>query len=148
AQASPAPAWLARGSLESVTRLRDRLMNFTTHGDGDIESELAEAVELGQSAATLERKIDPYVGRTGPLRRAYRSPVDGELAEYGVYVPPDYKRGAGRRYPLVVALHGLNGKPMAMIRWFFGADDPKKDQDWEDRHMGTLPPLDAFVVTP
>ncbi|MEO6417782.1 MAG: prolyl oligopeptidase family serine peptidase, partial [Polyangiaceae bacterium] len=147
-QASPAPAWLAHGSLESVTRLRDRLVNLTTHGDGDIESEILEAAELNQAAASLEKKTDPYLGKTGPLRRAYRSPADGELAEYGLYVPPEYKRGAGVKYPLIVALHGLNGKPMAMLRWFFGADDPKKDQDWEDRHLGVLPPLEAFVVTP
>lgn len=142
------PRSLARGSIESVTHLRERLVNFTTHGDGDIESQLADAQELSDAATALEKKLDPYANRTGPIRRAYRSPVDGELAEYGVYLPPEYRRGAGRTYPLVVALHGLNGHPMAMLRWFFGADDPKKDQDWEDRHVGLLPPLDAIVVTP
>jgi len=35
-----------------------------------------------------------------------------------------------------------------MMRWLFGGDDPKREQGWEDRHVGALPPIDAIVVTP
>src|SRR6185312_13821520 len=56
--------------------------------------------------------------------------------------------------PLVVVLHGLNGRPMQMLRYFFGGDRKDKDAEWEDRHWDVegdeeeLPPLDAFVVSP
>jgi predicted esterase len=140
------PSWLADGTLESVRHLRDRLASLVDHGDGDGEAQRAEARELDDATRALDRHVDPYEKRTGPMRRAYRSPVDGALAEFGLYVPPGYK--SNRSYPLVVALHGLNGRPMAMLRWFFGGDDPDKDQDWEDRHLGDLLPLDAIVVTP
>jgi poly(3-hydroxybutyrate) depolymerase len=146
---TPAAApWLHPGSLESVRHVYDRLVSFGSHSDGDLEGQLDEAKELDQLARSLERGEDPYASRTGPMRRAYASPIDGELAEYGLYVPPSYRPGTKRRWPLVVGLHGLNGRPMAMIRYLFGFDDPKKENEWEDRHLGVLPPLDAFVVTP
>jgi poly(3-hydroxybutyrate) depolymerase len=136
------------GSFESVRHEYDRVVSFGSHADTDLEGQLDEAKELDSLARALERKTDPYKDRTGPMRRAYLSPIDGELAEFGLYVPPSYRAESERRYPLVVGLHGLNGRPMAMIRYLFGFDDPKKENDWEDRHLGELPPLDAFVVTP
>jgi poly(3-hydroxybutyrate) depolymerase len=147
--ATPASApWLRPGSLESVRHIYDRVVSLGSHSDTDLEGQLDEAKELDQLARALEQGTDPYASRTGPMRRAYASPIDGELAEYGLYVPPSYKPGTKRRWPLVVGLHGLNGRPVAMIRYLFGFDDPKKENEWEDRHLGVLPPLDAFVVTP
>jgi poly(3-hydroxybutyrate) depolymerase len=144
-----APSWLLRGTVESVTHLRDRLATFASKGDGDVEAQRDEVRELEAAATALEKQVDPYAARTGPQRRAYRSPLDGRLAEYGLYVPPSYKPGTKRSYPLIVALHGLNGKPMAMLRYVFGGDDPKREHDWEDRHWSNaLPPLEAFVITP
>ena len=37
---------------------------------------------------------------------------------------------------------------MAMVRYLFGNDDPDRENEWEDRHVGPLAPLEAFVVTP
>jgi poly(3-hydroxybutyrate) depolymerase len=146
---TPAGApWLAPGSLDSVRHIYDRVVAWGSHSDSDLEGQLDEAKELDQLAAALERGTDPYAARTGPMRRAYVSPLDGELAEFGLYVPPSYRPGTKRSWPLVVGLHGLNGRPMAMVRYLFGFDDPKKENDWEDRHVGPLPPLDAFVITP
>jgi predicted esterase len=146
--ASP-PAWLARGSLESVLHLAERMTTFVAHGDVDLDAEKEEAKEIDQAAAAIEKQIDPYASRTGPVRRAYRSPVDDRLAEYGVYVPAGWKPGTTRRWPAVVMLHGLNGRPMSSLRHFFGGDDPKKEGYWEDRHaLSPWPPLDAFVITP
>jgi predicted esterase len=99
-------------------------------------------------AQNLERGADPFEGRTGPMRRALRSTIDGDYSELGVYVPPWYRPTATRKYPLVVGLHGLNGFSMGVMRWLFGGDDPKRDQGWEDRHVGTLQNADAFVITP
>jgi poly(3-hydroxybutyrate) depolymerase len=146
---TPADApWLRPGSLDSVRHVYDRVVSFGSHSDGDLEGQLDEAKELADLAASLEKRVDPYATRTGPMRRAYRSPVDDQLAEFGLYVPASYRPGSKRRWPLVVGLHGLNGRPVAMVRYLFGFDDPKKENEWEDRHMVPLPPLDAFVVTP
>jgi len=81
------------------------------------------------------------------MRRAYRSPADGQLSEFGFYAPPNME--PGHKYPLIIALHGMNGYAMSMLRWLFGYDDPGRDQAWEERHMpAELPRLPAFVVSP
>ena len=141
-------SWLAPGSLDSVKHLARRLGRLVARGDADTEAQTEEAKELDRLAAALEKKTDPYAARSGPMRRAIRSPIDGEPSEVGVYVPLSYRAGSARKYPLIVGLHGLNGYPMAMMRWLFGFDDPKREQPWEDRHLGPLPPIDAFVITP
>jgi len=142
------PPWLLAGSRDSVASLRDRLASLASHADADLEAEEAEALELDTLAAALEKSVDPYARRTGPMRRALVAPFDDRPAPFGLYVPASYRPGSARRYPLIVGLHGLNGRPMAMIRYLFGDDDPKKENEWEDRHVGPLPPLEAFVVTP
>jgi len=145
----PAEAtFLGEGSLDSVKYLTRRLGGLLSRGDGDAEAQADEARELDRMAANLERNVDPFEGRTGPMRRALRSPIDGDYSEVGVYVPPWYRPNATRKYPLVVGLHGLNGFSMGVMRWLFGGDDPKRDQAWEDRHVGTLPNADTFVITP
>ncbi len=169
-----APAF-REGTIDSVQNLRERLARLVDHGDADADAQRLEARELDDAASSLDRGVEPYERRTGPIRRAYRSPVDDGLHEFGLYVPPSYARAGPatkRRWPLIVALHGLNGRPMAMLRWFFGGDAKGKEQDWEDRHWAPdtespkpgrkaraatppdpagnepLPTLDAFVVTP
>jgi predicted esterase len=152
--ATSPPVWLPSDSLDSVLYLRDRLVGLVSHGDGDHEAQAAEARELDAALDLLDKQKDPYKFRTGLMRRAIRSPVDGRLDEVGLFVPPGYRslsfaRGKRRAWPLIVVLHGLNGRPMAMIRYLFGGDDPKKENDWEDRHpLDPMPPLDAFVVAP
>ncbi len=136
------------GSLDSVRYLIRRLRELLSRGDADVEAQADEARELDRLADAIERGIDPYEGRTGPMRRALRSPIDGDFSEMGLYVPPSYKPGSARRFPLVVGLHGLNGFSMGVLRWLFGGDDPNRDQRWEERHIGTLPPSEAFVITP
>lgn len=149
------PPWLQSGSYESVEHLRRRLVHLSSRADADLEAQAKEARELDAAAARIEAQRDPFEGRTGPMRRAYRSPVDGQPQPYALYVPESFRAAAGgtgsaprRTWPLIVALHGLNGKPMAMLRHFFGGDDPKRDQEWEDRHVEDLPSLDAFVLAP
>jgi len=144
-----AGAWALPGSLESLQHLRDRVARYASHNDGDLEAQLAEAHELDAMLDSVDKQKDPYETRTGLQRRAYRSPFDGELDELGLYVPPWYRPGTKRSWPLIVVLHGLNGRAVAMVRYFFGGDDPKKENDWEDRHpMDPMPSLDAFVVAP
>jgi len=132
---------------DSVEHLRDRLAAFVNKGDGDIEALTDDARELDELAATLEDKRDPWAGVTGAMRRAYRSPLDGKLDEFALYVPPGIE--PGRKLPLIVALHGMNGRPLEMIMWLFGHDDPAHDGNWEDRHpRRDLEHLNAIVVAP
>ena len=146
AQALP----LSEGALDSVEHQRERLVDFVARGDGDLTAQDEDARELNALSESLEAQRDPYVGRSwrkGAMRRAYRSPVDGQLAEFAVYVPPDFD--PNRTYPLIVALHGMNGRPLEMIMWLFGFDDPDRDGNWEDRHpRHDLPTLEAIVVAP
>lgn len=157
-------SWLAAASLDSVEFLRDRLVQFVAKGDGDVTAQLGDARELDELSAALEQGRDPYVQppaedgresatsggapwRIGPMRRAYRSPIDGQFSEFAVYVPPDFT--PKRTYPLIVALHGMNGHPMQMLMWLFGHDDPDHDGNWEDRHpRRDLETLEAIVVAP
>jgi predicted esterase len=139
---------LTEGVLESLEHGALRLRAFVSRGDADVASQVSDAKDLDALVGELERGTDPYRTRTGPMRRALVSPLDGALEEFGMYVPPSYRPDRPGRYPLIVVLHGLNGKPLAMLRWFFGGDDPQRDQDWEDRHWGAFDPLEAFVVAP
>jgi poly(3-hydroxybutyrate) depolymerase len=152
-------SWLTSGSLETLQHLRARLSAFVDHGDTDVSAQLADARELDNLASRLDEGLDPYVPpaadsdggprewRTGVMRRAYRSPVDGQLSEFALYVPPDFD--PRRRYPLVVALHGMNGHPMQMLMWVFGHDDPDHDGAWEDRHpLRDLEHVAAIVAAP
>ena len=140
--------WLAAGSLDSARHLGRRLARFVARGDQDTEAQAEEAKEVDRIAADLERGVDPYASRTGAMRRALITPFDAAPTEYGLYVPPGFKPGGSRRYPLVVGLHGMNSAPMSMMRALFGQDDEHKEAAWKDRHPVPLPPVDAFVITP
>ena len=138
---------LAKKGDESVEHLRDRLAAFVARGDADLEAQLDDARDLDEVTAALDQGQDPWAGKTGPMRRAYRSPADGKPSEFALYVPPDFD--PTRRYPLIVALHGMNGHPMQMLMWLFGHDDPMRDGNWEDRHpRRDLERLEAIVVAP
>jgi hypothetical protein len=138
---------LATAPDETVQYLRDRLASFVSKGDGDVDAQQDDARELDALASVLDEHRDPWTGRTGPMRRAYLSPLDGKLTEFAMYLPPGFD--PARRYPLVVALHGMNGHPMQMLMWLFGHDEPTRDGNWEDRHpRRELEPLEAIVVAP
>jgi hypothetical protein len=146
------PGSLADVSAQTIDFLRQRLLGFADKGDGDVDAQLADARELEDLATALDNGKDPYdpslpSPRTGPMRRAYLSPADGHFSEFAVYVPPHFDKR--RSYPLIAALHGMNGHPMQMLMWLFGHDDPARDGLWEDRHpRHDLEYLDAIVVAP
>lgn len=132
----------------STEHLVARMKHFLAKGDTDLEAQTEEARELDRIGAALEKKADPWEGKSGIQRRAIVSPFDGELTDFGLYVPPSYKPGTSRKYPLVVTLHGLNSLPLSMMRAVFGFDEEKKESAWKDRHWVQPPPFDAFVITP
>lgn len=128
--------------------LRDaRLRRYLEAGDTDVVALGTEADELDELAKALAAGTP--LDKRGAYRHALVSRTDGRLSEMGLYVPPSYGRGEPRKHALVVALHGMNGQPMEMVRWFFGKDDGGHDGYWEDRHMPpSLDPIDAFVLAP
>jgi predicted esterase len=150
--------FMREGSRVSVEHGVARLAGALSSADRDDVALDGEAQELDALAAAMEAGRDPYDARPGATRRAWLSPLDGAPSEVGVYVPASYTRAlaagtaSDRKWPLVVTLHGLNGKPMAMLRWLFGGDDPKRPGPWEERHFmryfPTAPALDAFVISP
>jgi len=66
--------------------------------------------ELTEAAAivdALDAGRDPFVGKRGDFRRAYRSKADGTLQPYRIFIPERYD--GTRAALLVVALHGAGG---------------------------------------
>ncbi|MGD1000471.1 MAG: prolyl oligopeptidase family serine peptidase [Candidatus Brocadiia bacterium] len=62
---------------------------------------------LAQGEETMRRLKagqDPYAGRVGDLRRAYRSAASGELRIYRVEVPSGYEKAD--KVPFILMLHG------------------------------------------
>lgn len=135
-------------TVATIEHLVARVRFYAEKGDGDVRAQLDEAAWLAEWADHVLAGRDPVKLVRGAKRIAYRSPLDGKPSSFGVYVPPKLDEKGERAYPLVVGLHGLNGKPMNMMRWFFGRDDDAHDGEWEDRHPGDFPDVDAIVVTP
>jgi predicted esterase len=92
-------------STPMATRLRGPSLNPGSRTGGfDVMRDLAFADEL--SVALLAKK-DPLPTRTGDLRLAYRSGVDGTLQSFRAFIPAGFD--PSRKYPLVIALHGSTG---------------------------------------
>jgi predicted esterase len=66
----------------------------------------------------LEAGRDPFAGKRGDLRKAYRSEVDNTLQPYRLFVPDSYT--AAKAWPLVVALHGMGGDENSMFDGYAG----------------------------
>jgi len=65
---------------------------------------------VAQNTETMRRVRsgkDPYAGRTGEFRRAFRSAATGDIIPYRVLVPTSYE--SGRLVPFILMLHGAGG---------------------------------------
>ena len=136
----------SRVVLSSLELSRTRLGDFLSSGDTDLSATVQEATRSEAFARSLIDGKDPLFEIQGAHRLAYRSPLDGNNRPFGVYVPSSLTQG--KTYPLVVALHGLNGLPMQMIHVFFGKERSGVRAPSEDRRFPSLPALPAFVVAP
>jgi len=67
----------------------------------DMQRALAQARE---TMRRLNAGEDPYAGRVGDLRRAWRSAASGELRIYRVEVPSGYEKA--EKVPFILMLHG------------------------------------------
>jgi poly(3-hydroxybutyrate) depolymerase len=140
------PPWLPLPSLTSVRGVAERLASLVSDGDPDASHLAAEARSLESLLDALEHRRDPYATLRGPLRRAYRSEIDGTLQGYSVYVPPGYR--GDRPFPLIVALHGLGGTAHRMLPVLFGLYDEDESRTHADRHLPPLPDAGALIVAP
>ncbi|MEZ4392626.1 MAG: alpha/beta hydrolase-fold protein [Polyangiales bacterium] len=140
------PATLPLGSLWSIERAAERLGELVSTRDRDAAFVDAEARDLTELLDALREGRDPYRGRQGALRRAYRSPLDGSLQEYSVYVPPSYR--GDRPFPVVVGLHGLHGSAHRMLPILLGLYDESESRSHADRHLPPLPDTAAILVAP
>jgi predicted esterase len=73
-------------------------------------NEILDALEAGR---------DPFAGRRGDFRKAYRSAVDSTLQPYRLLIPAGHD--PGKPVPLVVALHGMGGDENSMFDSYGGA---------------------------
>jgi predicted esterase len=96
-----AGTWTAQYAVELFRRADESLID-PSHFDFSRELDWGDQV-----TDALEAKRDPFAGRVGDIRRAYRSNVDRTLQPYRLYVPTAYS--AAQNYPLIVALHGMGG---------------------------------------
>jgi poly(3-hydroxybutyrate) depolymerase len=84
--------------------------------------------------AELERGPELFAGH-GVIQVARRSDLDGQPQRVLVQLPPSYRPGIERRYPLVLLLHGYDGNPRSVMRAFLDND-------------GRSSAVDGFVVAP
>ena len=61
----------------------------------------------------VDRGRDPFGGKRGDFRKAYRSAVDNTLQPYRIFIPASYD--GSKATPLVVALHGMGGDENSMF---------------------------------
>ena len=137
-----------RGDKDSLLWHIDELLKNVADGDPDISwiSKQTEAAE--EILMALGKHQDPYASRSGIVRRAYRSPLDGHFSPYVLYVPGAYKPG-GKPLPLVVAAHGLGNRPEIALRVVVGeAPESGFNGTLEARHIPGLPDLGTFIVAP
>ena len=84
--------------MRNVNRGRLELRTF------DPERDFATSESVARASAS---GTDPFAGRTGDLKRHYTLEPAGEILPYRMYVPTTY--AGTKRFPLIVALHGLGG---------------------------------------
>ena len=70
----------------------------------DVDKDFANADAV---VAAVHAGRDPFVGRTGDIKRHYALPAADEIMPYHLLVPSSYT--ASKAAPLIIALHGLGG---------------------------------------
>lgn len=99
--------------LRVISRNRIALSSFNALRD------FAAAESL---LAAVNRRKDPWAGRTGDLKRHYTLRSAGEVMPYRMYVPTSYT--PGKALPLIIALHGLGSTEDSFFE-FYGRKLPE-----------------------
>jgi dienelactone hydrolase len=119
-----------------VDMVEDRLGGKLTAASGNpwqkIHAPLMEYEELMLERQGQTGRIRPY----GFVRLAYRDDVDGSPQFCRAYLPPGYE--PGRKWPLVMQLHGYNPANPVYVRWW-GASERHPGIDTEfSSHQGVI----------
>jgi poly(3-hydroxybutyrate) depolymerase len=107
---------------------------------------VAEVKRLEQDLALAAAGETPHL-KPGLHRLAYRSPLDSRLHSFAVFVPKGYTK-AGRRYPLVVMLHGMRSNAMRATGRLFGLDDAQLRDSQLTCDRPAVGGQDVLVVAP
>jgi poly(3-hydroxybutyrate) depolymerase len=137
---------LPAGSIWSVERSAERLEALVAEGDPDAAYLASEATLLNTLLDAVAEGRDPYADRRGALRRAYRSPLDGTLQEYSVFVPPSYR--ATRATPSITVLHGLGGTAHRMLAILSGFFDDDETRTHADRYLPPIEDKGVIYIAP
>ncbi|MCA9561938.1 MAG: prolyl oligopeptidase family serine peptidase [Myxococcales bacterium] len=118
------PEWLGQGSLDSLEFEVARMTGLLEGGEPPSDWLDHQVDQLNRQVRELGAGRDPYRTQTGSFYRAYRSPIDGQLQHYAIYVPSgrDGQYDRSEALPLVVSLHGLRGPVMLNLRRVLGFD--------------------------
>lgn len=127
--------------------LRERLRELLGAPSADLASVKVFSDDLRRLLGPLSRGLDPLDTLEGSVRLGLVAAVDGRAQELALYLPP-LPRAATRRYPLVVALHGLDGRAMNFLRATLGEHATGLEGVARDRLPQRKEPLDAFVLAP
>ncbi len=102
AAAAKAPEPQRSDLLFPIDRMRNVNASRIALGTFNATRDFAAAESLLKSVAAGK---DPWVGRTGDLKRHYRLDAADEIMPYRLYIPKAYT--AKKPLPLIIALHGL-----------------------------------------
>lgn len=134
----------ARASFEHHTTT---LADAVARGERDLgwleaHTKRAEALVDG-----LRQGNDAYASQKGVAYRAYRSPLDGRLVPYVVFVPRAIERG--KPLPVVFVAHGKNRLPEHALRTLVGEPpDDKMTLAYAAHHLPRFPEQGALLVAP
>jgi predicted esterase len=97
---------LSKGSYSTiqfmVKELKDKIESLKIYETCVMER--MNLVKLIRMINLMESGIDPFEGKPGLVRKAYRSKIDNSLQPYTVYLPDNFDKN--KKYPLMVFLHG------------------------------------------
>ena len=127
--------------------LSDRLRELVAAPSPDPAAIKVFSDDLRRLVEPLGRGQDPLDTLEGAVRLGLVARVDGRAQELALYLPA-LPRGTTRRYPLVVALHGLDGRAMNFLRAALGEHATGLEGIARERLPARRDSLDAFVLAP
>lgn len=134
-------AWAVLAAGED---LMERLKLAGTGDSWDLQRRLAA---LRSKVEKLEGGVDPFAQTDGYQLRGYRSPLNGEMQLYSLYVPKNYN--PDQSWPLVVMLHGAWSNHHLALRRVMGKPNERGEDDARaKRVMPALPEVPYLVVAP
>jgi poly(3-hydroxybutyrate) depolymerase len=77
----------------------------------------------------LTQKVTIVVREYGMFYRTYRSSLDDAIYPYALYLPRGFNSSPGKKWPLVVSLHGATSNHGNNLRRLFGFDNRLDESD-------------------